>query len=185
MPIKISKNRVTLSGIPLNLAAEVDVASAATTSIGAATSNNVRITGTTTITSFGTADAGITRRVRFGGVLTLTHNATSLILPGGINITTAVNDTAEFLSLGSGNWFCKAYNNATGMADKTYVHRGGNNLSNITKNSNGDITGYTLDGTAYTITYDSSDRVTTITGGGKTQTVSYDSSGDVTGVTTT
>ncbi len=185
MSVRISKNRVALSGVPLNLAAEVDVASAATAAIGAAISNNVRITGTTTITGLGTADAGITRHVRFAGALTLTHNATSLILPGGANIITAANDTAEFLSLGGGNWFCKAYNNATGMADKTYVQRGGNTLSSITKNSTGDITGYTLDGTVYTVTYDSGNRVSTIAGGGKTQTVSYDTSGDVSGVATT
>jgi len=126
--IRISKNRVALSGIPLNLAAEVDVASATTTSIGAALSNNIRITGTTTITSLGTADAGITRNVRFSGALTLTYNATSLILPGSANITTVANDTAEFLSLGSGNWFCKAYNAASGVFSPTNTYtvgRGG------------------------------------------------------------
>ena len=75
--------------VAINEAAYVDVASAATADIGAAASNNVRITGTTTITSLGTAAAGITRRVRFAGALTLTYNATSLILPGSANITTA------------------------------------------------------------------------------------------------
>lgn len=100
----------------LNYAAAVDVASAATTDIGAAASNNVRITGTTTITSLGTASAGITRKVRFAGALTLTHNGTSLILPGSANITTAADDTAEFYSLGSGNWLCLVYKKASGQA---------------------------------------------------------------------
>ena len=39
----------------------------------------------------------------------LTHNATSLILPGSANITTTAGDTAEFLSLGGGNWICLNY----------------------------------------------------------------------------
>lgn len=84
----------------------VDVASAATTDIGAAASQNVRVTGTTTITSFGTVAAGTFRRVRFAGALTLTHNGTSLILPDGGNVTTAAGDVLEFISEGSGNWRC-------------------------------------------------------------------------------
>ena len=64
------------------------------------------ITGTTTITSLTEKTAGVRRAVKFSGVLTLTHNATSLILPGEANITTAANDRAEFISLGNGNWIC-------------------------------------------------------------------------------
>lgn len=70
---------------------EVQVASAATADIGAANSLFVEITGTTTITSFGTTYNG-PRFVRFSGALTLTHNASSLILPGGANITTVAGD---------------------------------------------------------------------------------------------
>jgi hypothetical protein len=81
-----------------------DIASAATTDIGAATGNSVTITGTTTITGLGTIKAGVWRLVTFAGALTLTHNATSLILPGGANITTAAGDTMLAVSLGSGNW---------------------------------------------------------------------------------
>lgn len=92
-----------------------DLASATTTSIGGTTSQNVRITGTTTITSLGTVAAGTFRRVRFAGALTLTHDGTSLILPGSANITTAADDTAAFLSLGSGNWICTAYKRASGL----------------------------------------------------------------------
>lgn len=108
MAVRISKNRVALVSIPLNMAAEVDVASA-TPNIGAALSNNVRITGTTTISAFDSVGAGIRRNVRFAAALTLTHNGTSLILPGGQNITTVADDTAEFLSLGTGNWVCLSY----------------------------------------------------------------------------
>jgi hypothetical protein len=81
----------------------VDLASATTTDLSTVGAN-VRITGTTTITGFGTAASGITRKLRFAAALTLTHNATSLILPGAANITTAAGDTAEAISLGSGNW---------------------------------------------------------------------------------
>lgn len=99
-------------------AAEVDVASAATTDIGAATSQNVRITGTTSISSFGTTAAGVVRRCRMAGALTLTHNATSLILPGGANIVTVAGDCFEAMSLGSGNWLVKDFQAATGFSER-------------------------------------------------------------------
>jgi hypothetical protein len=92
-----------------------DIASATTTDIGAATGDFIDITGTTTITGFGTKAAGVERTVRFTGALTLTHNATSLILPGGADITTAANDVAIFRSLGSGNWFCVVYRRSNGL----------------------------------------------------------------------
>jgi len=70
------------------------VASAATTDIWATDGNTVHITGTTTITSFGTAPrVGAWRKVIFDAVLTLTNGA-NLNLPGGNNITTAADDFA-------------------------------------------------------------------------------------------
>lgn len=95
------------------------VASAATVDLGNINSRNALITGTTTITSFGnTGSEGRTIRVRFAGVLTLTHNATSLILPGGASITTAAGDTAVFVkdSTASANWRCSEYQRANGQA---------------------------------------------------------------------
>lgn len=86
-----------------------NIASATTTDIGAATGNYVNITGTTTITGLGTIAAGAKRIVQFSGALTLTYNATSLIVPGNANITTVAGDIAEFVSLGSGNWICTNY----------------------------------------------------------------------------
>lgn len=85
------------------------VASAGTTDIGAVGAETISISGTTTITAFGTIGSGTLRRLHFQGILTLTHNATSLILPGGANINTAAGDVAEFVSLGSGNWRCTSY----------------------------------------------------------------------------
>jgi len=73
-----------------NQGTEQDLASAATTDIGAQLTNFLRITGTTTITSFGTNYKG-PRFLRFDGAVTLTNSST-LILPGGANITTAAGD---------------------------------------------------------------------------------------------
>jgi hypothetical protein len=70
---------------------EADLASAATTDIGLQNTNFLRVTGTTTITSFGTNYNG-PRFLRFAGAVTLTNSAT-LILPGAANITTAAGDT--------------------------------------------------------------------------------------------
>jgi hypothetical protein len=83
-----------------------DVASAATINLSTAAGDFVDVTGTTTITAITSEAAGIERTVRFTGALTLTHNSTSLILPGGANITTSNGDIAIFRSLGSGNWVC-------------------------------------------------------------------------------
>lgn len=107
----VNKTGDTLTGA-LNDAPQVDVTSAATCNIGLAASNRVRITGNADILSFGTVAAGVARTVTFAGALALTHNTTSLILPGAANITTAAGDTAEFESLGAGNWRCTWYQRA-------------------------------------------------------------------------
>lgn len=91
----------------------VDVASASTCDIGAAASDRVRITGTTTITSLGTGVKKI-RFVHFSGALILTHNATSLILPSGADITTAAGDAMIVSSDSSGNWRVLDYQRASG-----------------------------------------------------------------------
>lgn len=89
---------------------EQDIASAATTDIGGLNTTIARITGTTTITSFGTNYNG-PRYVRFAGALLLTHNATTLILPGGANITTAAGDRAILTPVGNpaSGWQVLAY----------------------------------------------------------------------------
>lgn len=93
-----------------------DIASATTTDLGAVPGSMHDITGTTTITGFGTVSAGIAKIVKFEGALTLTYNATSLILPGAANITTADGDIGIFISEGSGNWRCITYFKASGAA---------------------------------------------------------------------
>ena len=98
-----------------------DIASATTTDLAAASTEGLfhDITGTTTITGLGTVAAGVWKVVKFEGALTLTHNGTSLILPGAANITTADGDVGIFVSEGSGNWRCVSYMTA-GIPEKPY-----------------------------------------------------------------
>ena len=119
----VSKISVPQQYLAFNAA--VSVASAATTPIGAALSANVTITGVVTITAFDTVIAGIVRFVKFAGVLTLTHNGTSLILPGAANITTSAGDQAIFRSLGSGNWECLSYEFVSASGDSRYALKAG------------------------------------------------------------
>ncbi|MGQ7956524.1 DUF2793 domain-containing protein [Pseudomonas sp. SP16.1] len=118
----------------LNEAPLTTLASASTTNIGAEAANTINISGTTTITSFGTIASGAVRRLVFQGALTLTHNATSLILPTGANITTAAGDSAEFVSLGSGNWRCTDYLRASG--EPLAGGGGGSGLTHLTEAKN-------------------------------------------------
>lgn len=92
------------------------IASAGTTNIGAATSDYIEISGTTTITSLGTGTTWDHVWVKFQSALKLTHNATSLILPTGANIQTAAGDIAEFVRISGGNWQCLEYQRADGKA---------------------------------------------------------------------
>jgi hypothetical protein len=66
--------------------------------------NFFHVTGTTTITALATLQAGTIVALAFDAALTLTHNATTLILAGGANVTTAAGDIVVFVSEGSGNW---------------------------------------------------------------------------------
>jgi hypothetical protein len=99
------------------------ISSATTTDLcssgGSNVFNNVlTISGTTTINSFGSScQTGAIKYVNFSGILTLTHNATNLILPNnGLNITTAIGDALIAEALGSGNWRVISYQTASGSA---------------------------------------------------------------------
>jgi hypothetical protein len=106
----------THTATDLRLGAWTNVASAATVDLGAQASRNLVITGTTTITSFGTAGTvdGVEYRLRFAGVLTLTHGA-SLILPGAANIATAAGDVATVVHDGANVWRVISYDPAAGL----------------------------------------------------------------------
>lgn len=71
----------------------IDIASASTTDIGGQLTNFLNVTGTTTITSFGTNYNG-PKILKFTGVLIITHNSSTLVCPNGLNITTAAGDYA-------------------------------------------------------------------------------------------
>ena len=114
MPVRISKNRVALENIPLNEALGTSIASAGTINLTTATGNTVHVTGTTSITTV-TLGAGMIRDVIFDGSLTLTHHATNNNLPGGANITTAVNDRARYIGDGT-TVYCVNYQKADGTA---------------------------------------------------------------------
>ncbi len=76
----------------------MDIASATTTDLATATGDEVHITGTTTIVSFGILPAGTVITTIFEGALLLTYNATSLIIPGSVNMTTGAGDSAIWRS---------------------------------------------------------------------------------------
>lgn len=91
-----------------------DILSAATITL---TPNAVHhVTSTTTITDidFSPALDGAQAWVVFDGALTLTHNATTLQLPGGANIVTAAGDRALFVQDATDNVICLEYVRAGG-----------------------------------------------------------------------
>jgi len=80
-----------------------DLASGATITPGT-DGNYFDITGTTGITAIATLQAGSVVTFQFDGILTITHNATSLILQGSTDLTTAAGDVVSFVSEGGSNW---------------------------------------------------------------------------------
>lgn len=95
--------------------AGADIASAGTTSIGGQIGQNVHVTGTTTITSFGNCTAGIMRAVTFTGALTLTQNATSLILIGATSHTTTAGSVGTYICDTTNNWREFTYHDASAL----------------------------------------------------------------------
>lgn len=101
--------------VPLSIqGAEQSTASASTVNLAFTSTDKVNITGTTTISSFGPGLSGYRRQVRFAGALTLTYNATSMILPTGVDIVTEAGDTLEAQCVGSSNWIVVWYQRASG-----------------------------------------------------------------------
>jgi Protein of unknown function (DUF2793) len=94
-------------------AAEASTAIAATVDLGGLAALKVALTGAGTVTSFGTGPNRV-RLLRFTGAATLTHNAASLVLPGGANLVTAAGDTALAVSDAAGNWRVLDYARASG-----------------------------------------------------------------------
>lgn len=93
----------------MNFDKSSNIASASSVNLATATGNGIHITWVATITSFWTLQAGAEYTLIFDWILLLTHNATSLILPTGANITTQAGDVVKMISEGSGNWKCSSY----------------------------------------------------------------------------
>lgn len=115
-----------------------DLASSSTLAL-LADGNTFDVTGTTTISGISSTYSWTGRVVclKFDGALTLTHNATTLILPGGVDITTSAGDIAVFRQDASGEWRCLSYNyagavvftaNSSTPAMKITQHGSGNAL---------------------------------------------------------
>ncbi|WP_428491685.1 hypothetical protein [Rhodopila sp.] len=100
---------------PGGFGAQGSISSASTCDLGSILSRNVMITGTTTITSFGSS-AALTSPIyliEFTAALTLTHSS-NLLCPGLANIVTAAGDTAIVEYLGSGAWRIRTYQRVSG-----------------------------------------------------------------------
>jgi hypothetical protein len=94
-----------------NQGTQADIASAATTDIGVQNTNFLRVTGNTTITSFGTNYRG-PRFLVFEQNITLTNSST-LVLPGGANLAVTAGDALIVIpgaTLGTADkWIVVAY----------------------------------------------------------------------------
>lgn len=121
---------------------QVSIAAATTTDILGAGGNSVLMTGNSpiTITSFGTStQAGAARFVTStgSGAHILTHNATSLILPGAANITVAQGDSWIVIDLGSNNCRVVEYTRAgTGSTNPLIAGTSANNLVQLNGSGN-------------------------------------------------
>ena len=136
-------------GTQFNWLKGADVASAAALDLGT-DGNSFNITGTTTITSVNTLGIGTLVVLKFDDVLTLTHDATDLILPGAADIVTAAGDVAFMWEYASGDWQCVGYmrNDGTALRDsysappKNYIVNPGMRVSQENGTSSGTASGY-------------------------------------------
>lgn len=91
------------------------VASAATTELGSVREQYVNISGTVAITSFGsTAPTGCIKCLKFESAITITYNASLLIVPGAADIYAGAGDTCIVAHEGSGAWRVLSYTRAYG-----------------------------------------------------------------------
>ena len=115
------------------------ISAAVITHLSGVNNRQVIVTGTgITITSFGTLEAGAYKIVTFDGANTITHNATSMIMPNGEDFATNAGDALIMYSLGSGNWECINVFRASGVwespnaSNRTRLLDSGDDLDNIT-----------------------------------------------------
>ncbi|MEQ1619085.1 MAG: hypothetical protein ABL883_12175 [Terricaulis sp.] len=89
---------------PLKFSSHGNIASAATVDLSTLDGNFAVLTGTTTVTAWGTVQAGARYWLRCAEATPITHHATSAICEGGASFTAAAGDLLELISEGSGNW---------------------------------------------------------------------------------
>ena len=158
METLLDDNDIETALATLGLGKGADVASAGTLALGVG--DYFDITGTTTVTNIGTKFIGAQATLQFDGILTFTHHATDLILPGGANITTAAGDHAFMVEYDTGKWRCVSYIRASSLpmildtaqtvtGDKTFIDNAfsiaddGDNTKKIVFNGSAITTGNT------------------------------------------
>lgn len=82
-----------------------DVASATTITLGS-DGSYFDITGSTTITAIISRRVGAIAKLHFDSDISLTHHATNLILPGGVDMAIKAGTEMEFLEYEAGKWRC-------------------------------------------------------------------------------
>lgn len=101
----------------VNFALAGAVNSAALVDLGAVLGNTIIIVGTTAITNLGTAlQPGVIRKMIFTDALTLT-NSVNLVCFGNADITTEVDDIAEFVATTTTIWKMISYEKPSGKRD--------------------------------------------------------------------
>lgn len=91
----------TKIGVDRAQAKGADITVAATLDLTAATGDFVDVNGAGTVTAI-TLASGKEAVVRFTGAVTITHNASTLILPGAANYVTVAGDVLVFRGLSAG-----------------------------------------------------------------------------------
>lgn len=101
--------------------------------------NVFHVTGTTTITSIAAITGAGPIWLIFDGALTLTHNATSLILMGGASVTTVAGDVFCFMHEGSGNYRELARSKMASVVDAGLMSK--TDKQNVTHDDDGTVSG--------------------------------------------
>ncbi len=114
-----------------------DAVSDATQDIGPG--NYFFFIGATPTTAIYTVGIGVVLKFHFDAALTLTHHATDLILPGGVNILTSAGDEAEFIEFASGDW--RMLNYQYGDKETTGLTMGTNQTASAGDATFADFTG--------------------------------------------
>lgn len=96
------------------------LASGSTVDLGSVAATAITLTGTTTITSFGSSmKAGQIKTVVSTSALSITHNGTSLIIPGAANLAVDAGGALVVLCVSEGNYRVLSYLASAGLVTPT------------------------------------------------------------------